>query len=478
MKLTRINDFSWSIEKEGKMNVPDIVFASDKLMEKIKLDKTLQQASNVACLPGIQKHALAMPDAHEGYGFPIGGVAAFDPKEGGVISPGGIGYDINCGVRLLTTNMTREAAKKNIDALLNITAKNVPAGLGSAGKIKATREELNEVLYKGSRWAVEHGFGWKEDLERHEENGEMKVKDLAVSPDAMKRGMPQLGSLGSGNHFLELQYVEQIYDEKIAGVFGLKKDQLCVMIHCGSRGFGHQVCSDYLREMEQKFGPEITKLPDRELIYAPLDSELAEKYFSAMSASANFAWANRQMIMHWVREGFANIMKSTPQDLEMRLLYDVAHNIAKFEEHEIDGKKKTVCVHRKGATRSFGPGRAELPAIYRNVGQPVIIPGSMGTASYVLVGTKEAERNTFGSTAHGAGRVMSRGDALRKFRGEQVRDDLAKKGIALRASGGWKGIAEEAPEVYKDIDEVVHVSHAAGIGNLVAKLRPIGVIKG
>lgn len=477
MKLARINDFSWMIEKEGKMNVPAIIFASDKLMEKIKLDKTLHQATNVAQLPGIQKHALAMPDAHEGYGFPIGGVAAFDEKEGGVISPGGIGYDINCGVRLLTTNMARETAKKNIDALLNLTARNVPAGLGSAGKIKATREELNEVLFRGARWAVEHGFGWKEDLERHEENGEMKVKDLQVSADAMKRGMPQLGSLGSGNHFLELQYVEDIYDEKTAQTFGLKKDQLCVMIHCGSRGFGHQVCSDYLREMEQKFG-DLSKLPDRELIYAPLGSELAEKYFNAMSAAANFAWANRQMIMHWVRESFANILKSAPQDLEMHLLYDVAHNIAKFEEHEIDGKRKTVCVHRKGATRSFGPGRAELPAIYRNVGQPVIIPGSMGTASYVLVGTKQAEMVSFGSTAHGAGRVMSRGEALRKFRGEQVRDALAKKGISLRASGGWKGIAEEAPEVYKDIDEVVRVSHAAGIGNLVAKLKPIGVIKG
>ncbi|MBU4245416.1 MAG: RtcB family protein [Nanoarchaeota archaeon] len=478
MKLTRINDFSYMVEKEGKMNVPAVIFASDTLMEKIKLDNTLRQAMNVACLPGIQKHSLTMPDAHEGYGFPIGGVAAFDEKEGGIISPGGIGYDINCGVRLVSTNMTRESAKSKISDLLNLVQKNVPAGVGSSGKIRATREELNDVLFKGARWAIEHGYGWKEDLERHEENGEMKVSEHYITADAIKRGMPQLGSLGSGNHFLELQYVEEIYNEKAAKAFGVSKNQLCVMIHCGSRGLGHQICSDYLREMEKSFGQDISKLPDRELIYAPLDSELGKKYYNAMSAAANFAWANRQMIMHWVRESFAGILKSTPEDLEMKLVYDVAHNIAKFEEHEIDGKKKTLCIHRKGATRSFGPGRIEIPAIYRKIGQPVIIPGSMGTSSYLLSGTTQAEHVTFGSTAHGAGRVMSRGDALRRFRGEDVRDNLLKQNIQLRASGGWKGIAEEAPEVYKDIDEVVRVSNVAGIGTLVAKLKPMGVIKG
>ena len=476
MKLTRLNNYSWKIEKEGGMNVPAIIYASDILMEKIRLDKTLTQIMNVAHLPGIQKQAMAMPDAHEGYGFPIGGVAAFSLDDG-VISPGGIGYDINCGVRLLRTDLDKEKISQELPKLLNLIYKEVPSGVGRAGSIRVTKDELDEVLHNGARWAVDNNFGWKKDLERNEENGCMKVGDLSISDKAMKRGMPQLGSLGSGNHFLEFQLVDEIYDTKTAEAFGIFKGQICVMIHCGSRGLGHQVCSDYIREMERSLGSDINNLPDRQLVYAPIQSELGKRYFNSMSAAANFAWVNRQMITHWVRESFSSILGEAPEDLGMDLVYDVTHNIAKVEKHNIDGRMENVCVHRKGATRSFGPGRDELPAIYRKTGQPVIIPGSMGTASYVLAGTAKAEDVSFGSTAHGAGRVMSRSAAIRQFKGEDIKRQLESKGILIR-SASWKGIVEEAPQVYKDIDEVVKVSHDAGIGNLVAKLKPLGVIRG
>lgn len=382
----------------------------------------------------------------------------------------------NCGVRLIKTNLTEKDVSKRTVELLNSTFANVPSGLGSKGKIRLSLDELKEVLEKGAEWAVQNGYGWKHDLERLEEDGRLKNADSSkVSETSLRRGMPQLGSLGSGNHFLEIQVVDQVYDDGRAKAWGLEKGMVTVMVHCGSRGLGHQVASDYIRKMEHKYGYE--DLPDRELINAPFQSELGQEYYKAMSAAANYAWANRQAITHWVRESFSRVLGKTAKDMDMQIVYDVAHNIAKVEKHEVDGETRELVIHRKGATRSFGPGRPELADLYRKTGQPVIIPGSMGSASYVLVGTDKALEVSWGSTAHGAGRVMSRHAALRKFRGEKVKRELEQKGVTLRAAS-WKGIAEEAPGVYKDIDEVVRVSHDAGIGNLVVKVRPIGVIKG
>ncbi|PIN86652.1 RNA-splicing ligase RtcB [Candidatus Woesearchaeota archaeon CG10_big_fil_rev_8_21_14_0_10_44_13] len=471
VEFNKISGNVWNIPKSGKMLVPATIYASERLMDTIKQDKTLEQARNVACLKGIQKSAYVMPDAHQGYGFPIGGVAAFDPDEG-IISPGGVGYDINCSVRLLKTNLSVEEFMKKRHDLIEALFVNVPSGVGRGGKTRVDRNVIMEVLSKGAQWAVEEGFGRKDDYLRTEENGKMSADPHAVSDRAISRGLPQLGSLGAGNHFLEIQKIDQIYDEKIAKAFGLQdKDNVTVMIHCGSRGLGHQVASDYIKEMEDKYG--FKDLPDRELINAPINSDLGQRYYRAMGAGANFAFANKQMITHWVREVFEKIYGS----VEIDVVYDVCHNIAKMEKHKIDGKLKQVCVHRKGATRSFGPGREEIPDVYRSVGQPVIIPGSMGTASFVLVGTKTAEEITFGSTAHGAGRVSSRSAALQNISGEHVKNELAKKGIEIKATS-WKSIAEEAPEVYKDIDEVVRVSHEVGIGNLVVRVVPLSVMKG
>jgi len=474
--IKKIDDVTWEIAKSGKMNVPARIYASDKLMKNMKMDKTLGQVSNVACLPGIVKHSYAMPDAHQGYGFSIGGVAAFSVDDG-VISPGGVGYDINCGVRLIRTDLKREDFDKKKVDLLNEVVKNVPAGLGKNAKLKFSRDELSEVMSKGVRWAFDNGYAWKDDALRIEENGCMKSADISnVSDNAFKRGMPQIGSLGSGNHFLEIQSVDEIFDADTAKVFGFTEPgQVVVMVHSGSRGLGHQVASDYLRLMEKKYG--IAGLPDRELINAPFSSDMGQQYYSAMSAAANYAWVNRQMMAHWVRESFAKVFDSDAKDLGMDIVYDVAHNIAKRETHTVDGKKMDVVVHRKGATRSFAPGRVEVPEIYRAVGQPVLIPGSMGTSSYILAGTEKAMEISFGSTAHGAGRVMSRFAAIKKFRGETVKKELEAKGISVRAAS-WKGISEEAPGVYKDVDEVVRVSDAVGIGKLVAKVRPMGVLKG
>ncbi len=481
VQLKRIDEIRWQIPigTIPNMNVPGLVIASEKLLEKMKQDRTLIQCAGVACLPGIYKHAICLPDGHEGYGFPIGGVAALDYKEGG-ISPGGIGYDINCGVRLVRTNLRQDEVRKVLPQLVETMFRNVPSGVGSMGKVKVrTMADLDDVLKLGSKWAVEKGFGWPEDLKHLEEEGCLAAADpKAVSDFAKKRGMPQIGSLGAGNHFLEVQYVDKIYDPAVAKVFGIEEEgQVTVMIHTGSRGLGHQVCSDYLREMERQFSHLIAKLPDRELVYAPAGSELCERYFAAMCAAANFAWCNRQMILHWVRESFESVFKKSADAMGMYVLYDVAHNIAKVEQHKVDGKQVKVYMHRKGGTRSFGPDRPEIPADYRKVGQPVLIPGSMGTASYVLVGTERAMQETFGSTAHGSGREMSRHEALRRYRGETVKAELLKRGILVRAAS-WKGIAEEAPEAYKSIDEVCRVSHEAGIGNLVARLVPMGVVKG
>ena len=473
MELRKISDNVWEIPRQGGMMVPAVIYSSARLLEAVRRDMTLIQARNVACLPGIERGSYVMPDAHQGYGFPIGGVAAFDLDEG-VISPGGVGYDINCGVRLLRTDFSEKDVAAKRRQLLEEVFKEVPAGVGKSGVTKLTRSVLNEILVKGAEWAVENGYGTKEDLERTEEHGRMKeASPDAVSPRALERGVPQLGTLGSGNHFLEIQKVDKVYDEAAARVFGISAPgQIMVMVHCGSRGLGHQVATDYIELMENAFG--VRDLPDRELVNAPFNSELGRRYYGAMCAAVNYAFANRQMIAHWVRQVFAKVLGGSSG---MRQVYDVCHNVAKVEKHVIEGREKSVCVHRKGATRSFGPERPEIPEAYREVGQPVIIPGSMGTASYILAGTMAAEELSFSSTAHGAGRLMSRHEALRRFRGEQIRDELAGRGIELRSTS-WKGVAEEASAAYKDVDEVVRVSDEVGLGRLVARVVPVGVMKG
>jgi len=469
-QLKKISEVEYEIPKTGKMLVPVKIFASEKLIEKMKEDETFKQAQNTAMLPGILKNMIVSPDGHMGYGLPIGGVAAFDLDEG-VITPGGVGFDINCSVRLLRTNLTLEDIKDKKKQIVDMLYRDVPSGVGEKGRIKLSKEELDGVLREGTQWAVKKGYGVEADWKHTEEEGCMKEANPDfVSQRAKARGIPQLGSLGAGNHFLEVQIVDEVFDEKIAKIFGLEKGMITMMIHCGSRGLGHQVASDYIREMEEKYGwPE----QDRELVNAPIKSELGKKYFGAMAAAANFSFANKQLITHWVRE----TMKRIFPKFEADVVYDICHNIAKFEKHIIDGKEKEVLVMRKGATRSFGPGRKEIPQDYRKVGQPIILPGSMGTASYVLVGTKKAEEISFGSTAHGAGRVSSRSAALRNLRGEEIKKQLNEKGIEVKA-GSWKGLAEEAPQVYKDIDEVVKVSHEAGLGNLVVRVKPVVVMKG
>jgi tRNA-splicing ligase RtcB (3'-phosphate/5'-hydroxy nucleic acid ligase) len=473
MTIRKINDWTWEIPREGGMRVPARIYASAGLLEAAKKDLTLQQARNVACLPGIQRMSYVMPDAHQGYGFPIGGVAAFDCDEG-VISPGGVGYDINCGVRLLRTDfMEKDTSPKKKDIMAGIF-RDVPSGVGKGGG-KIGRAVLRDILTRGAAWAVAEGFGTKDDLDRTEERGRMADADPdTLSDRALERGLQQLGTLGAGNHFLEIQKVDHIFDETAARAFGLDGEgRICVMIHCGSRGLGHQVASDYIEIMKDARGVE--GLPDRELVNAPFRSALGRRYYGAMCAAVNYAFANRQMIAQRIRAVFARVLGS---DKGMDLVYDVCHNVAKVERHAVGGnREKELCVHRKGATRSFGPGRPEIPAVYQSVGQPVLIPGSMGTASYVLAGTREAEDLSFGSTAHGAGRLMSRHEARRRFRGERIRDDLARKDIAL-FSTSWKGVAEEASEAYKDVDEVVRVSHEAGLGRLVARVVPIAVMKG
>ncbi|HDJ24077.1 MAG TPA: RtcB family protein [Candidatus Aminicenantes bacterium] len=473
MDLKKINEFLWEIPPWGKMKVPARIYASASLLESVQRDRTLEQAQNVATLPGIIQASYVMPDAHQGYGFPIGGVAAFDEKEG-IISPGGVGYDINCGVRLLKTEYSGSDLKPRLAALMSGIFQEVPAGVGKGRKTKLGMAVLDEVLNRGAEWAVDSGFGSGDDLQRTEEYGRMKEANPGVvSRRAKERGLSQLGTLGAGNHFLELQQVEEIYNQPVAKRFGLHSvGQVTIMIHCGSRGLGHQVASDYIRMMEDTFGTK--HLVDRELVYAPLQSSLGKRYYQAMCAAVNFAFANRQMITHWVREVFKRILGSS-QGIEM--IYDVCHNVAKFENHLLEQQKRRVCVHRKGATRSFGPGRPEIPDCYRDVGQPVIIPGSMGTASYLLVGTNEAEKLSFSSTAHGAGRVMSRHEALRRFRGEEIKRNLEKRGIILKSTS-WKSVAEEASAAYKDVDEVVRTSDAVGLGKLVAKFSPLGVMKG
>jgi tRNA-splicing ligase RtcB len=477
--LKKINDYLYEIPQDFRhdMRVPARIYTDDKMLEAILSDLSLEQAVNVATLPGILKYSLAMPDIHQGYGFPIGGVAAIK-WDGGVISPGGVGYDINCGVRLLTSQITHLELQPKFEHLIDSLFRTIPSGVGHGGQLIVSKKEIDEVLTEGLDWAVKKGFASKEDKENCEENGRIREADCTkVSETAKKRGQDQIGTLGSGNHFLEIQYVAQIFNEEIAKTFGLFPNQIVVMIHTGSRGLGHQTCTDYLRQLNRKIQEWKLKLPDRELIYAPLDSKEGQDYFSAMSAAANFAWANRQYLTYLTRRLFKEELGQFGDKVNLRLIYDVAHNIAKKETYEIDGKKVEVCMHRKGATRAFGPDNPNIPAKYKKTGQPVIIPGSMGTSSYVLAGTKKAEAETFASVCHGAGRSLSRAAAKRQVTGKEIKEKLAKREILVRCAS-WSGIAEEAPEAYKDIDSVVNIVAKAGLAIKVAKMLPLGVVKG
>jgi tRNA-splicing ligase RtcB len=481
VSLEKLDNNTWRIPKKYKlgMRVPGLVFADEELLEKMKVDNTLDQCANVAHLPGIYKYAITLPDGHEGYGFPIGGVAATDYEEG-VVCPGGVGYDINCGVRLLTTNMSEPDIRPRLAELASTIFKNVPSGLGSRRRdFKMTSNELDRLVVEGVSRIVEHGFGWSEDIENCEEHGCMpNANPDKVSTNAKSRGLPQIGTLGSGNHFLEIQKVDKIYDLKVAKIFGItNENQVTVMIHCGSRGYGHQICSDYLRVMERAVQKFKIALPDRELACAPGASSEAQDYNQAMACAVNFAFVNRQMITHWVRQSFERVFKKPVDTFGLRLVYDVAHNIAKIEEHKVNTQTKKVWVHRKGATRSFGPGSPDLPLDYREVGQPVLIPGSMGTSSWLLVGTLKSMEVSFGSTAHGAGRMMSRAAAKRRYWGEEIKKSLEQRGIVIRTASTFV-LAEEADPAYKNVDKVADASDKVGLTKRVARLLPIAVIKG
>ncbi len=475
----KIGEMEYIIEPDSTngMKVPIRIFANESLLTKMTTDRTIWQATNVASMPGIVEHVVVLPDGHEGYGFPVGCVAAMDAKEG-MISPGGVGYDINCGVRLVRTNLMESDVRPQIKELVTDLFNSIPSGVGSKGAIRLSQSQLDEVLVRGVQWAIDNGYGTSDDAEACEESGQMENADPnKVSDRARKRGAPQLGSLGSGNHFLEVQRVEEVHDEEAAKRMGIKKGNITILIHCGSRGFGHQVCSDYLRTSERALAKYNIELADRELACVPNTSEEGESYRKAMFSALNFAWSNRQMITHWTRKSFERVLKQSESDLEMNLVYDVAHNIAKVENHKIEGKERSVVVHRKGATRAFPANRDEVPKKYRDLGQPVFIPGSMGTASWILLGQPNSMNLTFGSTAHGAGRMMSRTKARKSFTESQVKKSLSDKGIFVK-SLTRDGVVEETPQAYKDVDAVVHVSHELGIATKVAKLIPIGVIKG
>jgi tRNA-splicing ligase RtcB len=478
--LRRVDKFVWEIPQSYKrgMRVPGRVYADEALLEKMLSDATLEQCANVSFLPGIYKWSITLPDGHEGYGFPIGGVAATDYDEG-VVSPGGVGYDINCGVRALATNLTEGEIRPSLSKLLATMFELIPSGLGSRGQIRLSQSELDKAVEEGVQWAIAKGYGWPEDAENCEEGGCMEMADSSkVSQTAKSRGAPQLGSLGSGNHFIEIDRVDRVFDEGAAKAFGIGGEgSIVVFVHTGSRGFGHQICSDYLRAMEravQKYGIE---LPDRELACAPGKSREAEDYLPAMAAACNFAWVNRQMITHWTREAFQRAFRRPAEEFGLKLIYDVAHNIAKVEDHRIDGALKRVFVHRKGATRAFPPGHEAVPKAYREIGQPVLIPGTMGTSSWIMLGSQRAMEISFGSTAHGAGRYMSRAAAKKKYWGGDVKKGLEDRGILVMAAS-MAVVSEEAPGAYKDVDRVAEVSHALGIATKVARLVPIGVAKG
>jgi tRNA-splicing ligase RtcB len=459
------------------MRVPARLYADEELLDMALRDRSVEQLVNTTTLPGVVKYTLAMPDIHQGYGPPIGGVIPLRTSDG-VISPGAVGYDINCGVRVLRSNILAEEVKPIMDDIVNALFRGVPSGVGRSGDIRLSNRDMNEVLEKGSAWAVSQGYGTKDDLEHTEERGAMAGADSRkVSNKAKKRGQDQLGTLGSGNHFVEVGEVEEVYDQEAANAFGLFEGQMVVWVHSGSRGLGHQVCSDYVRDLQKAVTKYGIQLPDRELVCAPFDSPEGRDYFAAMACAANYAWANRQCLAHRAREILDDVLAGLVKDRELTLIYDVAHNIAKVEEYPIDDKSTKLIIHRKGATRAFGPGMEVLPADYQEVGQPVLIPGDMGTASYVLVGTTEAMDKTFGTSCHGAGRVMSRRAAKKKIWGEDLQKELAEKGIVVRG-GSMAGLAEEAPDAYKDVDRVVNVVHSTGIARKVARVVPLGVIKG
>ena len=479
MQLERIDETRWRLPRQGAMKVDGLIFADDTLVRDIEGDEAVSQVANVACLPGIVGHSIGMPDIHWGYGFPIGGVAAFDPEKGGVVSPGGVGYDINCGVRLLRTGLQESEVRGRLSRLMDRLFDRIPAGVGQGYKrFRLGPDQVRDVLERGAEWAVSEGFGSDDDLRRIEAGGRLDGADAgSVSDRAVQRGRDQLGTVGSGNHFLELGYVDQVYDEDAAARLGLEPGSVTVFIHSGSRGLGYQVCDDFIQRMMEAARRYDITLPDRQLVCAPLDSPEAEEYMGAMSAAANYAFANRQMMSFRVRETFSEIFGRPWDELGLTLVYDVAHNIAKWEQHEVDGQERRLCVHRKGATRAFPPGHPDLPDDYRELGQPVFIPGDMGRYSYVLLGTEGAYRETLGSTCHGAGRRMSRRQAKRTAKGRDLRGEFERSGIEVRASS-FGTVAEEIPEAYKDVADVVDVVDRAGIGRKVVRLRPMGVLKG
>ncbi len=476
--LNRLDAYRWEVPKgtvEG-MNVPGVIYASESLVRLIE-NHAVEQVANTATLPGIVGASMAMPDIHTGYGFPIGGVAAFDMNEG-VVSPGGVGYDINCGVRLMKTTLNKETVTPRLKDLVAVLYNTVPSGVGAKGRLRLGEKDERQVLEQGARWSVKQGYGDLADLERTESGGCLEGADPdAVSDKAYERGSAQQGTLGAGNHFLEVQTVDEIFDPEAATSLGLFQGQVTVMIHCGSRGLGHQVCTDFVGVMGAAARRYGIRLLDRELACAPLTSPEAKQYLGAMNASANFAWANRQTIMHWTREALMAFFKASRGELGLDLLYDVCHNIAKTEPHEVGGRTRELMVHRKGATRAFAPGHRDLPEVYRAIGQPVLIPGDMGRASYILLGTEKAMLQTFGSTCHGAGRLLSRHQAIKQARGRAIWRELEDRGIYVMSAGN-RTLAEEMSEAYKDVSEVVDVVHASGISRKVARLKPMGVVKG
>ena len=477
--FTRINDYLWEIPQSYRddMRVPVRVYADDELLGDALGDKSIEQAVNVASLPTLIGHVVVMPDVHQGYGMPIGGVMAA-PLPSGIISPGSVGYDINCGVRLLASHVSHDEIRDQVEGLATALYRNCPSGVGSEGHIRPSHDELTDLLRQGSKWALKQGYARREDLDHTEEFGAMPGADPGkVSDRAIKRGRPQIGTLGAGNHFIEVDEVTSIFDEDAARVLGLFEGQIVVQIHCGSRGFGHQVCTDYVSDFQAAVRKYGIQLPDRELVCAPLDSPEGKDYLGAMACAANYAFANRQTLAHFIRQSFEEVLAGHVKDFDLHPVYDIAHNMAKLEEHRIGAKTIKVCVHRKGATRAFGPGSDVLPPDLKPIGQPVLIPGSMGTASWVLLGTAGSMEQSFGSTCHGAGRVMSRSRAKKEIRGEKLRDELTGRGIVVRA-GSMPGLAEEAPQAYKDVDRVIEVVSRAGIARKVARLEPVAVIKG
>ena len=478
MKLKKLDDFRWLMPRTGKMRTEGLVYTDEAMLATIRRDASLEQVANVACLPGIVGRSMAMPDIHWGYGFPIGGVAAFDMDDG-IISPGGVGYDINCGVRLLRSSLDAEDIKAHIRTLVDALFRNIPSGVGSRRKdLRLSAKQMDDVLVKGAEWAVSHGYGTSEDLQHIEAEGRIPGGNPDyVSERAYKRGKEQLGTLGSGNHFVEVGFVEKLYDEVAARALSLYEGQLTVMVHTGSRGLGHQVCDDYIKLLLKASGKYNIALPDKQLCCAPITSKESQQYLAAMAGAANFAFCNRQMITHWVRETFQQVLETGPTDLGLDLVYDLCHNIAKIETHEVNGKQRKLCVHRKGATRAFPPHSKLIPKDYQEIGQPVLIPGDMGRCSYVLVGTELAMKETFGSCCHGAGRMLSRHQAKKVAKGRAIVRELQEQGIYVRGAGKAT-ISEEISEAYKDVSSVVSVVHNAGIGKKVARLRPIGVMKG